>query len=158
MPKIDIDSAPRGDGTTYPDEFASPCLSRRRWKLGDAAGLSQFGVNLLRLPDGAWSSQRHWHAEEDEFVMVLEGEVVLIEDDGETVLRAGDGAGFKAGVPNGHRLENRSGREAVLLEVGTRSPTITPADYPDIDMVLHAGVDGYFHRDGTPYPKQSRRT
>ena len=90
--------------------------------------------------------------------MVVEGEVVLIEDDGETVLRAGDCAGFKAGVPNGHKLENRSGREAVLLEVGTRSPTITPADYPDIDMVLHADVDGYFHRDGSPYPKYPRRT
>ncbi|WP_295197449.1 cupin domain-containing protein [uncultured Brevundimonas sp.] len=158
MPKIDIDSAPTTNGTTYPEEYAGPCKPRRRWRLGDAAGLSQFGVNLLRLPDGAWSSHRNWHAKEDEFVMVVEGEVVLIEDDGETVLRAGDCAGFKAGVPNGHKLENRSGREAVLLEVGTRSPTITPADYPDIDMVLHAGVDGYFHRDGSPYPKYPRRT
>ncbi|MBU4238752.1 MAG: cupin domain-containing protein, partial [Alphaproteobacteria bacterium] len=109
-------------------------------------------------PDGAWSSQRHWHEAEDEFVMVVEGEVVLIEDDGETVLRAGDCAGFKAGVPNGHRIENRSGHEAVLLEVGTRSPTVTPCDYPDIDMVLPAGADRYFHRDGSPYPKQPRRT
>ena len=158
MPKIDIETAPRGDGTTYPEAFAGPCKPRRRWKLGDAAGLSQFGVNLLRLPDGAWSSQRHWHAAEDEFVMVVEGEVVLIEDDGETILRAGDCAGFRAGVPNGHKIENRSGADAVLLEVGTRSPTITAADYPYIDMVLHAGVDGYFHRDGSPYPKQSRRT
>ena len=158
MPKIDIDSAPRGDGTTYPDEFAGPCLSRLRWKLGDAAGLSQFGVNLLRLPPGQWSSQRHWHVAEDELVYVLDGEVVLVTDAGEEVLRAGDCAGFKAGVPNGHRIENRSGHEAVLLEVGTRSPTVTPCDYPDIDMVLPAGADRYFHRDGSPYPKQPRRT
>lgn len=158
MPKIDIDIAPRGDGTTYPDEFAGPCLPRQRWKLGDAAGLSQFGVNLLRLPHGAWSGQRHWHAAEDEFVMVIEGEVVLVEDDGETLLVAGDCAGFKAGVPNGHKLENRSGRDAVLLEVGTRSPTVTACDYPDIDMILPDGGDRYFHRDGQPYPKHPRRT
>ena len=103
MPKIDIDNAPTGHGTGYPEEFAGPCKPRRRWRLGDAVGLDQFGVNLLRLPDGAWSSQRHWH-------------------EGETVLRAGDCAGFKAGVPNGHKIENRSGAEAVLLEVGTRTP------------------------------------
>jgi uncharacterized cupin superfamily protein len=158
MPKIDIDTAPVGHGTTYPEEFAGPCKPRRRWKLGDAAGLSQFGVNLLRLPAGAWSSQRHWHASEDEFVTVLSGEVVLVEQDGETVLRAGDCAGFPAGVANGHKIENRSGQEAVLLEVGTRSPTTDACDYPDIDMVLPAGADRYFHRDGTPYPKVDRRT
>lgn len=158
MPKIDIDSAPTGHGTGYPEEFAGPCKPRRRWRLGDAAGLSQFGVNLLRLPAGAWSSQRHWHATEDEFVTVLSGEVVLIEDDGETVLRAGDCAGFPANVPNGHRIENRSGAEAVLLEVGTRSPGTDACDYPDIDMVLPAGADRYFHRDGTPYPKYDRRS
>lgn len=158
MPKIDIDSAPTGHGTGYPEEFAGPCKPRRRWRLGDAAGLSQFGVNLLRLPVGAWSSQRHWHATEDEFVMVLAGEVILVEEDGETVLRAGDCAGFPAGVPNGHRIENRSGLEAVLLEVGTHSPDTDACDYPDIDMVLPAGADRYFHRDGTPYPKYERRS
>lgn len=158
MPKIDIDSAPTGHGTAYPEEFAGPCKPRRRWRLGDAAGLDQFGVNLLRLPDGAWSSQRHWHAGEDEFVWVLSGEVVLVEEDGETVLKAGDCAGFKAGVPNGHRIENRSGTEAVLLEVGTRSATTDACDYPDIDMVLPKGAEGYFHRDGTPYAKVERRT
>ena len=159
MPKIDIDRAPTGHGTGYPDEHAGPCLPRRRWKRGDAAGLDQFGVNLLGLPDGAWSSQRHWHAAEDEFVWVLSGEVVLVEGEGETVLRTGDCAGFKAGVQNGHKIENRSGAEAVLLEVGTRSPAGADAcDYPDIDMVLPAGADRYFHRDGTPYPKHDRRT
>lgn len=158
MPKIDIDAAPTGHGTSYPEEFAGPCKPRRRWKLGDAVGLTQFGVNLLRLPAGAWSSQRHWHANEDEFVMVLSGEVVLVESDGETVLRAGDCAGFKAGVADGHKIENRSDSEAVLLEVGTRSPKTDACDYPDIDMVLPEGADRYFHRDGSPYPKYDRRT
>ena len=158
MPKIDIDNAPTGHGTGYPEEFAAPCKSRRRWRLGDAVGLDQFGVNLLRLPAGAWSSQRHWHAAEDEFVWVVEGEVVLVEEDGETVLVAGDCAGFKAGVANGHKIENRSDREAVLLEVGSRRPTEDACDYPDIDMILPTGADRYFHRDGTPYPKTPRRT
>jgi uncharacterized cupin superfamily protein len=158
MPKIDIDTAPVGHGTSYPEEFAGPCKPRRRWKLGDAAGLDQFGVNLLRLPAGAWSSQRHWHETEDEFVWVVSGEVVLVEEDSETVLTAGDCAGFRHGVPNGHKIENRSGAEAVLLEVGTRAPGGDGADYPDIDMVLPRGADRYFHRDGTPYPKVDRRT
>ncbi len=158
MPKIDVDNAPTGHGTGYPDEFAAPCKSRRRWRLGDAVGLNHFGVNLLRLPAGAWSSQRHWHAAEDEFVWVVEGEVVLVEEDGETVLVARDCAGFKAGVANGHRIENRSDREAVLLEVGSRRPTDDACDYPDIDMILPKGADRYFHRDGTPYPKTPRRT
>ncbi|HEY1072780.1 cupin domain-containing protein [Brevundimonas sp.] len=158
MPKIDIDSAPTGHGTGYPEEFAAPCKPRRRWRLGDAVGLDQFGVNLLRLPAGAWSSQRHWHTVEDEFVWVVEGEVVLIDDDGETILTAGDCAGFKAGVANGHKIENRSDREAVLLEVGSRRPGEDACDYPDIDMILPQGAGGYLHRDGTPYPKTPRRT
>jgi len=158
MPKIDIDAAPTGHGTSYPEEFAAPCKPRRRWKLGDAAGLSQFGVNLLRLPPNAWSSQRHWHVKEDEFVWVLQGEVVLVEDDGETLLGAGDCAGFRAGVENGHKLENRSASKAIVLEVGTRTPGGDGADYPDIDMVLPVGGDRYHHRDGTPYPKHDRRT
>ncbi|MGH7021776.1 MAG: cupin domain-containing protein [Brevundimonas sp.] len=158
MPKIDIDQAPTGHGTGYPEEFAAPCKPRRRWRLGDAVGLDQFGVNLLRLPAGAWSSLRHWHSAEDEFVWVVEGEVVLVEEDGETVLTAGDCAGFKAGGANGHKIENRSYREAVLLEVGSRRPTEDACDYPDIDMILPKGADRYFHRDGTPYPKTPRRT
>jgi uncharacterized cupin superfamily protein len=155
MPKIDPSQAPAAHGTGYPDPHAEPCLSRERWRLGDAVGLTDFGVNLLRLPAGAWSSQRHWHALEDEFIMVISGEVVLIEDEGETVLKPGDFAGFKAGVKNGHHLVNRSGQDAVILEVGSRRPDES-GDYPDIDMTF-SKASGFTHRDGTPYPDQGRR-
>ncbi|MBW3617016.1 MAG: cupin domain-containing protein [Proteobacteria bacterium] len=151
MPKIDPQSAPTRHGAAYPAPFDAPCRARRRWKLGDAAGLTQFGVNRLELDPGAWSSQRHWHSVEDEFVLVLEGEVVLIEEAGETVLRAGEGAGFPAGAPNGHHLVNRSNRLAVILEVGTRSPDRDGVTYPDIDLVLPEGSPRYHHRDGRPY-------
>ena len=139
-------------GTDYPPPFDQPCRMRERRRLGDAAGLTQFGVNLLRLPPGAWSSQRHWHTEEDEFVYVLSGEVVLVSDDGEEVLRAGDAAGFKAGDRNGHCLQNRSDNDARVLEIGTRIPNDT-GYYSDIDMVCPAGGRPaiYTHRDGTPY-------
>jgi uncharacterized cupin superfamily protein len=156
MPKIDPFTAPTGHGTGYPDPFAEPCLSRERWRLGDAAGLTDFGVNLLRLPAGAWSSQRHWHAVEDEFVMVINGEVVLIEDEGETVLKPGDFAGFKAGVKNGHHLVNRTDKDAVVLEVGSRRPDTDSGEYPDIDMKF-GRASGFTHKDGTPYPSQGRR-
>ncbi|MCR5873460.1 cupin domain-containing protein [Phenylobacterium sp. J426] len=151
MPKIDIADAPTRFGTAYPAPFDGPCQARKRWKLGDAVGLDQFGVSLLRLPPGAWTSQRHWHTSEDEFVWVVGGEVVLVETDGETVLRAGDCAGFKAGVPNGHHIQNRSDREAVLLEIGSRRPDEDGVDYPDLDLVLRQGEGVYRHRDGTPY-------
>ena len=151
MPKIDIDNAPTRVGSDYPAPHDAPCRKRRRRALGDAVGLDQFGVNLMRLPPGQWSSQRHWHSAEDEFVWVVEGEVVLVEDGGEVVLRAGDCAGFKAGVANGHHLENRSDREAVLLEMGSRRPDSDTCTYADIDMVARAGESFYRHRDGTPY-------
>ena len=151
MPKIDIDKAPTRFGTAYPPPHDAPCRERKRWKLGDAAGLTQFGVNLMRLAPGTWSSQRHWHTAEDEFVWVVEGEVVLVDDDGEHVLRAGDCAGFKAGVPNVHHLQNLSEQEAVLLEVGSRKPTEDGCDYPDCDMIIRPGDEIVRHRDGTPY-------
>ena len=157
MPKIDIASAPTRVGTAYPAPFNAPCLERHRTKLGDAVGLDQFGVNLLRLPPGAWSSQRHWHTAEDEFTWVVEGEVVLVDNDGETVLRAGDCAGFKAGVANGHHFQNRSDRDALLLEIGSRRPDVDGCDYPDIDLVLRDGEDIYRHRDGTPYQTEQGR-
>jgi len=157
VPKIDLDSAPARHGTAYPPPFDAPCRARRRWKLGDAAGLTQFGVNLLRLEPGTWSSQRHWHSAEDEFAHVLEGEVVLIDDAGETPLRAGDSAGFRAGDPNGHHLVNRSDRHALILEVGSRRPEADGVVYSDIDLVIPAGARAYHHRDGRPYKTRDAR-
>jgi len=151
MKKIDADKAPTITGTRYPPPHDEPCRERKRWQLGDAAGLTQFGVNLLRLPAGAWSSQRHWHSHEDEFVHVLEGEVVLVTDAGEETLRAGDSAGFKAGDRDGHHLQNRSDREAVVLEVGGRDDVNDYGEYSDIDMTFGPGDAGYRHKDGTPY-------
>lgn len=150
--RIDPSTAVERRGASYPTPYDEPCRERIRLRLGDAAGLTQFGVNLLRLPPGAWSSQRHWHAEEDEFVYVLDGEVVLATDAGEEVLRAGDCAGFKAGVADGHHLKNLSDRDALVLEVGSRKAN-EAVDYPDIDLVIPAGGEGYHHRDGRPYPR-----
>jgi uncharacterized cupin superfamily protein len=156
MPKrIDVDKVATIVGTLYPSPFDEPCRTRARKRLGDAAGLTQFGVNLLRLPPGAWSSQRHWHTNEDELVYVLSGEVVLATDEGEEILRSGDAAGFKANDGNGHCLQNRSAADAVVLEIGTRSGDAV-AYYSDIDMMVSPGV-GYTHRDGAPYPKNERR-
>jgi uncharacterized cupin superfamily protein len=157
MPKIDLETAPTRHGTAYPPPYDEPCRPRRRWKLGDVAGLTQFGVNRLELEPGTWSSQRHWHTAEDEFVLVLEGEVVLVEDGGETLLRAGDSAGFKAGAPNGHHLINRSDGVAVVLEVGGRAPDRDGVDYPDIDLVIPEGARAYHHKDGPAYSSESSR-
>jgi len=150
MKRIDVDALEARVGTGYPAPHDRPCRTRIRKRLGDAAGLTQFGVNQLRLPPGAWSSQRHWHTREDEFVYVLAGEVVLVTDTGEEVLRAGDCAGFKAGEPNGHHLQNRSAAEAVVLEVGSRDVR-DGTFYADIDMMVAEGADTYTKRDGTSY-------
>lgn len=158
MKKIDKESARKSVGTHYPPPYDEPCLKRARIRLGDAAGLTQFGVNLCRLPPGTWSSQRHWHAREDEFVYVLEGEVTLVTGAGEEVLRAGDCAGFRAGDPDGHCFQNRSGRDAVILEVGTRAPGGDDVDYPGIDLRVVAGQPGFAHKDGTPYPETPRKS
>jgi uncharacterized cupin superfamily protein len=156
LKRIDIDRIAGIVGTLYPSPFDLPCRARERRKLGDAAGLTQFGVNLLILPPGAWSSQRHWHTESDEFVYVLSGEVTLVTDGGEEVLRAGDAAGFKAEDSNGHCLQNRSGTEVRVLEIGTRVPN-DAAFYTDVDMFAPAGGTAYTHRDGTPYENLRRR-
>jgi len=139
MPKIDIASIKIDTATGYPPPHNKAVEGRSRKRLGNAAGLSQFGVNLCTLKPGAASSLRHWHQNEDEFVYVLAGEVTLCEDEGETVLRPGDAAGWKAGVANGHCLVNRSQNETVFLEVGTRASSEV-ALYPDHDM--------RFERDG----------
>ncbi len=156
--RIDVSQIEALIGTSYPPPFDEPCRTRERQRLGDAAGLTQFGVNMLRLPPGAWSSQRHWHATSDEFIYVVAGEVVLVTDDGDETLVAGDAAGFKSGDGNGHCLQNRSDTDAMVLEVGTR-PIEDTAKYPDIDLVAHVkGVDAVFtNREGTPYPVENRR-
>lgn len=151
MPPIDPDAAPLLAGSRYPPPHDAPCRARRRRCLGEAGGLTQFGVNLLTLAPGVWSSQRHWHSEEDEFVMVVRGEVVLVTDAGEEVLRAGDCAAFKAGAADGHHLINRSAAEAVVLEVGNASEADVCV-YPDIDMRAGPGDAPYRHADGRPYP------
>jgi uncharacterized cupin superfamily protein len=154
VPKIDIETTPDATGCSYPQPFRDICDGATWKKLGDAVGLTDFGVNLVRLPPGKWSSQRHWHTAEDEFVLVLEGEVVAVENDGDHVLKAGDCIGWKAGVANGHCLQNRSGAEAVYLEVGSRRPDTDGCDYPDIDMVARPTEPFYRHRDGTAYPRE----
>jgi uncharacterized cupin superfamily protein len=152
MPKIDIAKATLRTTTVYPPEFQNVVRGREKTVLGDVVGLTQFGVNLTRLKPGAASALRHWHHNEDEFVYVLEGELALIEDGGEVLLRPGDAAGFKAGVPNGHHLINKSQRDAVYLEVGTRALS-DRAEYPDVDLdlVRNAGKTMLTHKSGEPY-------
>lgn len=151
-PALDPDSVARRAGSSYPAPFDRPCTTRERRALGDALGLGHFGVNLLTLPPGAWSAQRHWHENEDEFVYVLEGEVVLITDAGEQRLTPGMAAGFPAGHRDGHHLVNRSERPASVLEVGTRAAR-DHVEYPDIDLTFEAsgGTDRFLHKDGQPY-------
>jgi len=150
MPKIDLAAVPERIGSGYPAELAETCAQRVRKRLGNAGGLTDFGVNLMRLPPGNWSSQRHWHTHEDEFVYILEGELVLVEDDGETVLRAGDCAAFPKNTGNGHHMINRSSAVAVYLEVGSRSPDdVTTCS--DVDMMSPASDGRFLHKDGTPY-------
>ena len=151
MPKIDTGSVPAKMGSGYPAPFDEPCASRTRRRLGNAGGLGDFGVNLMTLPPGGWSSQRHWHSHEDEFVYLLEGELMLIEDGGASVLRAGDCAAFPKGTGNGHHFINKSSTTAVYLEVGSRHPQdLTTCS--DIDL-MSSNTDGRFVRKtGAPLP------
>jgi uncharacterized cupin superfamily protein len=150
MPKVDLSAVPVRSGTGYPEPFNAACAERTRRRLGDAGGLRDFGVNLMTLPPGRWSSQRHWHSHEDEFVYVLEGELTLVEDAGETVLRPGDCACFPKGSGNGHHLKNNGTALAVYLEVGSRQPDdLTTCS--DIDLMSYNTDGRWLHKDGTPY-------
>src|SRR5665213_2431501 len=153
MPKVDIAKVPIKSGTFYPAQFQAECKGRHKQALGDVVGLTQFGVNITRIDAGQNSALRHWHEQEDEFIFMLEGELVLIENDGETVLKAGDAAGFKAGSGIAHKLVNRTNRDAVYFEVGTRS-TNERVHYPDVDLELVRDEKGrcYQLRNGEPYP------
>jgi uncharacterized cupin superfamily protein len=138
-------------GSIYPKPFDAPVAGREKRALGDPLGLTQFGVNLTTLPPGSWSSQRHWHANEDEFI--YEGEITLVTDEGETVLRQGMAAGFPAGKPDGHHLVNRGDTPALYLEVGTRCATEV-AHYSDVDMAARkeGGRFVFTRKNGEPYP------
>ena len=153
-PALDPNSVSAVTGSDYPPVFWGQTEAGERRRLGDALGLKNFGVNLTRLPPGCASSLRHWHTKQDEFVYILEGELVLITDIGEQVLTAGMAAGFPAGKRDGHCLVNRSERDAMFLEIGDRSAGDN-GEYPDHDMIWR-NVDGdqkyvYLHRDGTPF-------
>ena len=152
MPKIDIENAPTRIGARYPEPYRSRVGSLLRRRLGDASGLTQFGVNLSTLEPGCVSALRHWHEAEDEFVYLLSGEAVLIENDGETVLRPGDAAGFKAGAANGHHLANRSDEPVIFLEVGSRMPD-DRGHYPDDDFAYYKEGDAFHftRKDGTAF-------
>jgi uncharacterized cupin superfamily protein len=152
MPKIDISVLPVDTSTLYPQQFRDVVNGREKQKLGNAVGLTQFGVNLTRIKPGAASALRHWHQQEDEFIYMIEGELVLVENNGEILLKPGDAAGFKAGVDNGHCLINRSTRDALYLEVGTRAQS-ERVDYPDVDCILERSgtVATYRRRSGEPY-------
>jgi len=150
MPKIEVAHVPERVGAGYPPPFNAQCEGRIRQRLGVAGGIGDFGVNLMRLPPGKWSSQRHWHSHEDEFVYVIDGELRLVEDTGETLLRAGDCAAFPKNSGNGHHLINRSDTVATYLEIGSRhGDDLTTCS--DIDMIS-ANADGRFTRkNGAPY-------
>jgi uncharacterized cupin superfamily protein len=150
---IDPKLLPERVGNGYPAPFHADCKDRRKRALGDAGGLSQYGVNLVTLPAGQWSAQRHWHSHEDEFVWIVSGELVLVTDAGEEVLGAGMAAAFPAGKADGHHLVNRSGKDAVYLEVGSRNAA-DHCHYPDIDLHLEpdgAGDVRFTHKDGKPW-------
>jgi uncharacterized cupin superfamily protein len=149
MKKIDIEGAPVSAGSRYPEPFDRPCRNKLRRRLAVAAGLKHIGINLLELDPGAWSSQRHWHSEAEEFVYVLEGEVTLVTERGEETLHAGDCAAFLAGDDDGHHLQNRSGAQARVLEIGSVDMRNDQTTYPDIDLRVVAMH--YCHKDGTPY-------
>jgi len=150
MPKIDIAAVPARTGSSDPPPFDAPCAARTRRQLGNAGGLRDFGVNPMALPPGCWSSQGHWHSDEDEFVFVLEGRLRLVEDEGETELHAGDCAAFPKRTGNAHHLINRSSVTAVYLEVGFRNPNDLTTCC-DVDMKSSNADRRFVHKDGTPY-------
>lgn len=152
MPKLDLSKVPVKTGSIYPEPYAAMMAGRSSLRLGEAGGLTQFGVNLVTLAPGALSSLRHWHMAEDEFVLVTEGECTLIQDEGETVMRPGDCAAFPAGSTNGHHFINRTERPARFLVVGTKAQREV-ATYSDVDLKVEiAGGQALFtYKDGTPF-------
>jgi len=153
MPKVDLESIMPNNTTGYPSPFDREVQERWKRRIGPVAGLTDFGVSQVTLKPGAWSSQRHWHDGEDEFLVMTAGEAVLVEDDGRTILKAGDCAAWPKGVTNGHHLINESDRDCSFIVIG--GGVGTGGGYSDIDMMFTAGGD-YVHKDGTPYPAAKR--
>jgi uncharacterized cupin superfamily protein len=149
MPKLDLDAIEATNRTGYPPPYAEAMGKRRYRKIGLAAGVEDFGISQVTLDPGGISSQRHWHEGEDELVVMIEGEAVLIEEDGESVMRAGDCAAFPKGVPNGHHLVNRSDAPCTFVAVGRTAAT--DCHYPDVDMHLDAASGTFMHKDGSAY-------
>ena len=149
---INPENIPEQIGSLYPEQFKPVVAGRYRKRLGDAAKLKNFGVNLTKLAPGSCSALRHWHTKQDEFIYVLEGELTLVTDEGEQILTPGMAAGFPAGVADGHHLINRSNSIAIYLEIGDRTPK-DEVNYPDVDLVAKSGPDGraFTHKDGSLY-------
>lgn len=149
MPKLDLDAIESTNRTGYPPPYAEPMAKRHYKRLAPAAGLADFGASHVVLEPGGISSQRHWHEGEDELIVMLSGEAILIEDQGETVMRSGDIAAFPKGIANGHHLVNRSDAPCAFLAVG--KPATSDCHYPDIDLKLDGASGAFTHRDGAPY-------
>jgi len=150
--KLELSKVPVKTGSIYPEPYAKEMAGRSSLRLGQAGGLTQFGVNIVILEPGAKSSLRHWHLNEDEFVMMLSGECTMVEDTGPVVMRPGECAAFPAGVPNGHQFINHTDAEARFLVIGTKAPVET-ATYSDVDLVVHIaeGTARFTCKDGTDY-------
>lgn len=149
MPKLDLDAIAQTNATGYPAPFDADVAGRWYRRLAPVAGFTQMGASHVVLEPGAFSSQRHWHTVQDELVVMLSGEAVLIEDEGETVVRPGDVLAWAAGVENGHRLHNRSDAPCTFIAVSAGDRDTDGGEYPDIDMVFRS--DGYFRKDGSRY-------
>ena len=152
MPKLDLSKVPIKTGSIYPEPYASMMKGRSSLRLGEAAGLTQFGANLVILDPGAVSSLRHWHLNEDEFVIVTEGTCILVQDEGETVMEVGDCAAFPAGSPNGHTFHNCTDKVAKFLVVGFKAPKEV-ATYSDVDLKVEigGGKARFTYKDGTDW-------
>ena len=149
MPKLDLDAIAQTNVTGYPAPYDAEVQGRWYRRLAPVAGLKAMGASHVELKPGAWSSQRHWHRQQDELLVMLEGEAVLVEDDGESIVRAGDILAWPAGDENGHHLQNRGDTSCVFVVVSAYNEDSDSGVYPDIDMTFNE--DGYYHKDGTPY-------
>ena len=149
MPKLDLDTIPQTNATGYPPVYAD--VVQKRWyrRLAPASGIEDFGASHVVLEPGAWSSQRHWHEGEDELVVMIAGEAILVDETGETIMRAGDVAAFPKNDGNGHVLQNRSQEQCIYVAIGR--PSATDCHYPDIDMHLSAEVGQQRRKDGSEF-------